>query len=206
MVEVFARGRQKDLNELITRMAYIAEVKEWDNRQHLERIRRYCHLLSRDLGMSEHDCEVIASASQLHDVGKISTPEALLTKGGQYTDEEWVIVERHASAGAEILSGSTSSLLQMAAAIAQTHHERWDGSGYPNGIAGDKIPLSGRVCALADVFDALTTKRNYKAPMGLEKAQSMIQQAAGVMFDPSLVRIFDQRYEEFCRIKQTLGG
>lgn len=181
-------------------MAYIAELNEWDNRPHLERIWQYCQVIATGLMLPQQEIEILIHASLLHDIGKIRLPEYLLKKTGYFDKLEWEIVEAHTIYGSEILSGSSSPILQEAEIIAGTHHERWDGSGYPRGLKRDEIPLSGRITALADVFDALTTQRPYKDPVDYRKGLEIIQEASGSLFDPTLVRIFTQKYDEIIRI------
>ncbi len=205
MFDLGAKSRSKDFSEYIVTLAYVAEYKEWDNRAHLERIRRYCNHLANGLGISSGESETIAHASQLHDVGKIFIPEALLKKQGNYEDVEWQIVERHTLEGAKILADNNSSaLLTMASTIAQSHHERWDGSGYPAGLKGDQIPLLGRIVALADVYDALTTHRSYKVTLSSSEAYNLIVGASGTLFDPELVQVFTRLREDFSKIRQAL--
>ena len=146
-------------------MAYVAEIKEWDNRAHLKRMKSYTYTLCTALQVPSIESESIALACQLHDIGKATTPLELLLRKGEYTEQEWHLMEKHTLKGSEILKGAFSPILQMGAAIALTHHERWDGSGYPNKLVGEAVPLSGRICAVADVFDALTTIRLYKEPI-----------------------------------------
>jgi putative two-component system response regulator len=139
-------------------------------------------------------------------VGKANTPEVLTKKAGNYEDFEWLIIKRHTLDGARILEGSRSAYLTMAEAIARTHHERWDGSGYPNRLEGETIPLGGRICAIADVFDALTTSRSYKQTVGIDEAFRLIVASGGKLFDPKLVKVFESRYHEIIRIKQMYSA
>ena len=194
-----ATNISKDLFDLLTRAAYLAEVKEWDNHAHIERIRKYTFSIASGTELSLQDAEVIAVASMLHDIGKGQMPEALLSKPGHFEQHEWVAVEAHTINGAQILSGSTSHILQIAETIALTHHERWDGSGYPHGLKGETIPLPGRIVALADVFDALTSPRPYKEPVDYATGLQMIREASGKLFDPELVRIFSSKFTDIIR-------
>jgi len=196
----------RDLNDFISRLAYVAELKEWDNRSHIERMRKYCQIITVCLDISPTEARLISLASQLHDVGKITIPEILLQKPGNYEASEWDVVERHTIEGAIILNGSSSPVLQTAETIAYTHHERWDGSGYPQGLKGDEIPLSGRICAIADVFDALTSKRTYKAAITEAEALQLIQTSAGTMFDPKVVKVFSEKFNDIQKIRRMNGS
>lgn len=193
----------RDFSEYIVRMAYIAEVKEWDNRLHLERCRRYTAIIARGLGLPDDEAEIMATASQMHDIGKATFPEELLVRTGEYSSEEWVQIERHPLEGAIILNGSSLPILRMAETIAMTHHERWDGSGYPEGIKGDRIPIGGRIMGLVDVFDAATTKRIYKDPIGEEDGLRVVQQLSGKLFDPRVVDVFERQFDEILKSKRS---
>jgi putative two-component system response regulator len=193
----------KDFSDYILRMAYIAEVKEWDNRLHLERCRRYTAIIARGLGLPVHEAELLATASQLHDIGKATIPEELIQRTGEYSNEEWVLIERHPLEGAIVLNGSESPILNMAETIAITHHERWDGSGYPGGMKGDKIPMAGRIMGLVDVFDAATTWRIYKDPIREQDGLRVVQKLSGKLFDPQIVRVFEQHFEEILESKRS---
>jgi putative two-component system response regulator len=148
--------------------------------------------------------QLISVACQLHDIGKVGLPEALLLQQGQYSDAELQKIKRHTTIGAEILSNSASPLLQAGETIALNHHERWDGSGYPHGLAGDAIPLSARLCAIADVFDALTTPRPYKKEISPEDAWRLIAGASGTLFDPQLVQVFTDELSALLKIKKSV--
>lgn len=194
----------KDFQEFIVRMALISEIKEWDNRAHIERIRRICYILASGCNLQLQEIENIAIASQLHDVGKINIPEELVKKTGRYDTFEWGIIEKHTMDGAKILSGSSSTVLQTAEEIALSHHEKWDGTGYPHGLKGQEVPLVGRICALADVYDALTTTRPYKQPMSSHDACKLITENRGKLFDPDLVDIFIKKCEDIERSVSTV--
>ena len=193
----------RELLDVIRRMAYLAEFRKPNVSNHLERIRGYSHVIARGFGLSAEEVLVISYASQLHDVGLIGVPEAVISKSGELTSYEWELIKHHPVTGAEILRGSPSVIMQAGETIALTHHERWDGSGYPNGLRCENIPLSGRICALADVFDALTTKRAYKTEVGVEDALTLIQEASGQLFDPSLVKIFRDNFVDILKTKEN---
>lgn len=192
----------RDSLEYVRRMAYLAEYRKPGIKNHLERIRGYCSIIGRGLSLSSQEIEMISVASQLHDIGEIGIPEGILAKTGNLTADEWEVVKRHPIIGAEILRGSTSPLLQTGEIIAMSHHERWDGSGYPYGLKGEEIPLSGRICAVADVFDALTTPRPYKAEVPLADALRLIADSGGQLFDPMLVEIFADNFTDILKTRQ----
>ena len=193
-------ARSQELNESLVRLAYIAEIKEWDNRLHLERMRGYCQLLAQTVGLTGQEAFLLGIASQLHDIGKSMMSDQLLREGGKYDDSERPLIERHTIDGAKILDGSSSAIIQIGASIALTHHERWNGSGYPNHLKGEEIPLGGRICAIADVFDALTTVRSYKQTVSKEEALQLVLDSSGVLFDPTLVRAFKEQFTEIKKI------
>jgi response regulator RpfG family c-di-GMP phosphodiesterase len=192
--------RQQDMLDHVRLTAYMAELAEWDNRAHVERIRRYTYILAREMGLQHGEAELIAIASMLHDVGKITLPPHLLKKTSRLEPSEYKIAERHTVEGGHLLSGSGSAVLQAAEIIARTHHERWDGSGYPEGLRGDATPVSGRIVGLADVFDALTTKRSYKTAIPPEAAADLVRSASGTLFDPDLVSMLVRKFEEFSAV------
>jgi putative two-component system response regulator len=196
-------NQYQDFIDYITRMAYIAELKEWDNRLHLERIRKYCGIIGSGLDLSRQEVDLVSAAAVLHDIGKISIPEELLKRTGNIESFEWEVIENHTIEGAKILSGSSSPILQTAESIALTHHERWDGTGYPQRLRGENIPVSGRILALADVFDALTTRRSYKEELDDLEALRLIVQSSGSLFDPRLVRVFEYRFDDIIKAKKS---
>lgn len=203
MSKTFLDVTSRELLDVIRRMALLAEYGEAGTRQHLERIRGYCYVLAKGLDLFPNDVEVISYASMLHDIGEIGIPRSILTKAGKLTPAEWELIRQHPLIGAEILRGSPSPILQAAEVIALTHHERWDGSGYPHGLRGEAIPVSGRICALADIFDALTTRRPYKEEISVDEAYQLILDNSGILFDPQLVQIFKDNFDEFVRIWQV---
>ncbi len=176
--------------ETIQRLAIAAEFRDNATAQHIRRMSHYCELLARRYGLNAERCELIRIASPMHDIGKIGTPDHILLKPGKFTSEEFDAIRRHTEMGYRILAGSEAELLKLAALIALTHHEKFDGSGYPRGLAGDAIPLEGRIAAIADAFDALTTKRVYKPAFPPEQAIDLMRQQRGMHFDPDLLDIF----------------
>jgi HD-GYP domain-containing protein (c-di-GMP phosphodiesterase class II) len=176
--------------EIVERLGQAAESRDGETGDHLRRIGIMVERLALATGMTYDHARTLRLASALHDVGKIGVPDAVLHKPGRLDDEEWVLMRRHAQLGADILAGSKTRLIQMAEVVARTHHERWDGSGYPAGLRGEQIPLEGRICAICDVFDALVTARSYKPAWTLEAAMAELSAQAGRHFDPDLVPVF----------------
>jgi PAS domain S-box-containing protein len=176
--------------ETLHRLAIAAEYRDDDTFQHTERVGTSSAEIAACLGLSEEQIGLLREAAPLHDVGKIAIPDRILLKPGKLTPKEYEVMKTHAALGARLLSGSGSPVLQMATVIAESHHERWDGTGYPNGLAREAIPLVGRVVAVADVFDALTHDRPYKSAWPVEQAVAEIQSAAGSQFDPRVVAAF----------------
>ncbi len=191
--------------EIVTRLVLIAESRDNDTGRHVRRISEYSRLLAEKIGLSERETETIAQASTMHDIGKVAIPDSILLKPGKLTEEEWSIMKTHCRAGYDNLKGSSSRLLQTGSEIALRHHERWDGSGYPDGLAGEDIPLAARIVCLVDVFDALVSRRPYKEPWPTQKAFDYIQEQRGVFFDPSLVDVF-MKYKTEVESIQTLLG
>jgi HD-GYP domain-containing protein (c-di-GMP phosphodiesterase class II) len=176
--------------ETVRRLSMAVEFRDEDTGAHIERIGRFSTLLAEAIGMNPDFCRRIGYAAPLHDVGKVAIPDAILLKPGQLTAEERAIVETHAEEGHRLLRGSSSSILDMGATIALSHHERWDGGGYPRGVAAESIPIEGRIVAIADVFDALTSHRVYRKAFSVEKAVEMMLDQADRHFDPVLLNKF----------------
>ena len=192
--ELEVAERTRDLEqarlEVLDRLALGGEYLDDDTREHARRIGRTCALIAIGLGLPDAEVELISRAAPLHDIGKIGIPDATLLKPGKLTQAEFDQIKRHTTIGADILSGSRSPLLRMAESIALTHHERWDGSRYPLGLAGEEIPLAGRIVAVADVFDALTHERPYKEAWSISDAVAEIVSQSGRQFDPAIVEAF----------------
>jgi diguanylate cyclase (GGDEF)-like protein len=176
--------------ETIRRLAFAAEFRNAETGRHTERMSRYCELLARKLGVDDERCELIRLASGLHDVGNIAIPDRILLKPGTLSASERRVMERHAEIGHRLLAGSPSELLELAAVIALTHHERFDGTGYPRGLAGEAIPLEGRVAAVADVFDAITSNRVYRPALSFDEAVEELRAGRGEHFDPLVLDLF----------------
>lgn len=186
--------------ETIQRLAIAAEYRDSSTAQHIQRMSHYCELLARRYGLSSDRCDLIRTASPMHDIGKIGTPDHVLLKPGKFTPEEFKVITQHTEIGYRILAGSDSELLKVAALIAWTHHERFDGTGYPRGLKGDTIPLEGRITAIADNFDALTTQRVYKPAYDFDHAKELMLNERGKHFDPDLLDIFFESMDEITRI------
>jgi len=174
----------------LLRLAAAAELKDDDTGAHLVRMGHFSAALARACGQPEEWCQRLLYASRMHDVGKIGVPDRILKKRGKLSDEEWVEMRRHPEIGAAILESDNNPALQMAADVALHHHEWFDGSGYPHGLAGEAIPLSARIVAVADVFDALSSDRCYRPALPAEQAIRMVEEGAGGHFDPVVVAVF----------------
>jgi len=191
---------------MLHRLARVIEYRDNETGEHTERMSAYCAVIARRLGWEQHDVDAFQLAATMHDVGKVAVPDAVLLKPGPLTPEERAVMERHTLVGFEMLSGSPSDLIQRAATIALTHHERVDGTGYPSGLAGDDIPLAGRIVAVADVFDALTSDRVYRSAMPVEKALRIIAEGRGEQFDADVLDAFEAGLEEILAIRaQTIA-
>jgi putative two-component system response regulator len=188
--------------ETVRRLSRAVEYRDEETGGHTERLSRYCAVLAGRAGL---DAESIRIASPMHDVGKVAVPDHILLKPGRLSSEERREMERHTTIGHEILSGSGSALLELAATIALTHHEKFDGTGYPRRLAGSEIPLEGRVTAIADVFDALTSERSYRAAFALEDALQMMTEERGGHFDPHLLDLFMQSTDDVIQIRSEFA-
>lgn len=188
--------------EMILRLSRAAEYKDDDTGAHILRMSRYCYAIAKELNLPEEEREMLLSAAPMHDVGKIGIPDKVLLKPGKLDKEEWALMQRHAEMGADILAGSDVPVIQMAQTVAESHHEKWDGSGYPKGLKGEGIPIVGRISAIADVFDALTSERPYKKPFSIEKSFAIIREGRGTHFDPAVVDAFFNVENEILRIKE----
>lgn len=188
--------------ETVRRLGRAAEFRDDETGNHILRMSTYCAIVAKRLSLSDEEAEMILYASPMHDVGKIGIPDRILLKPGKLDPGEWEIMKRHTVWGAEILSGSKSQLLETARIIALTHHEKWDGSGYPNGLSGEEIPIFGRICAIADVFDALTSERIYKPAYSNEEAFAIIMEGKGKHFDPQVVDAFFASLDEILEVQR----
>jgi len=189
--------------QIIRHLGRAAEYRDNETGLHIVRMSKISAVIAKATGLDEQQCELILNAAPMHDVGKIGIPDRILLKPGKLNDEEWVIMQTHAQIGAEVLTGDNSKLISMARDIAISHHEKWNGLGYPNALKGEEIPLVGRICAIADVFDALTSKRPYKQAWTIERSINFIQQESGQHFDPTLTELFLQNLDEIVTISQN---
>lgn len=191
--------------EVIRRLGRAAEYKDNETGLHVIRMSHYSHLLGQAVGLPVEETDTLLHAAPMHDVGKIGIPDAILRKPGALDAHEWQIMKQHPQMGAEIIGESTSPLMHMAREIALTHHEKWNGSGYPRGLKEEDIPLAGRIVALADVFDALTTERPYKKAWTVNDALELIRKERGSHFDPNLVDHFFKIQPEILNIKEKFA-
>lgn len=182
--------------EIIYRLARAIEYRDGDTGEHVSRVAQISQIIAQGLGLDPHRCRMIYLSAPLHDIGKIGIADAILSKPGRLTPEEMATMREHVTIGARILGNGSSELIRTAELIAQSHHERWDGTGYPDRLSGADIPIEARIVALADVFDALCSERPYKAAWPLEKAYAEIINCSGSHFDPDCVAAFRARWPE----------
>ena len=192
--------------DTIHRLALAAEYKDEDTGEHIIRMSRYCALIAEKLGLPAEEVKNILYASPMHDIGKIGIPDTILMKTGKLTEEEFEIMKTHTIIGANLLAHSRAEILQVAEQIAISHHEKWNGTGYPKGLSDDQIPLVGRIAGLADVFDALTSRRPYKEPYPIEEACEIIKKERGKHFDPDVVDVFMENIDEILKIKEEVDS
>ena len=194
LLEEQVRERTSELRatelEIIKRLGQAVESRDEETGEHIERIAHLCHQLALAAGLGANEAELLRRASAMHDVGKIAIPDVILRKPDPLTPEEREVMQRHTDVGGDLLAGSRSPVVRLGEVIARTHHEHWDGSGYPAGLVGDEIPLAGRITAICDVFDALVTARPYKPAWAVEDALDEIRALSGSQFDPGLVELF----------------
>jgi two-component system response regulator RpfG len=191
--------------ETLMKLAKAGEYRDEDTGNHIVRMAKYARLIAEEMKLTAMECDEIESAAPMHDIGKIGIPDVILLKPGRHTPEEQAIMRRHPLIGHEILADSPSRYLQMGAIIALGHHEQFDGNGYPQGLAGEAIPLPARIVAVADVFDALTSRRPYKPAWTFQEALNYLQSQSGKHFDPVCVRAFERRIDAVAAIMRDLG-
>ncbi|MGE4296770.1 MAG: HD domain-containing phosphohydrolase [Desulfovibrionaceae bacterium] len=199
-LEHLVHERTKELNEsrleIIRRLGLAAEYKDNETGMHVVRMSYYCKVVAQGMGMSDEEVDLLLNAAPMHDVGKIGIPDNILRKPGLLDNHERFIMQQHTDFGAKIIGEHDTPLLHLARIVALTHHEKWDGTGYPKGLKGEDIPLAGRIVAIADVFDALTSNRPYKEAWPFDKAVALVKEEAGRHFDPALVSIFLNHLDE----------
>jgi putative two-component system response regulator len=188
--------------ETVERLAILAEYKDKVTGRHIQRMSEYSAVIARGLKLPPAEVELILHASRMHDVGKIAVPEAILRKPSELDPQEWKVMRQHSMIGSRILENSSSQILQAGKVIALHHHERWDGAGYPAGLSGSDIPLWGRICAVADVFDAVTSERPYKPAFPNEEALQLLRDGKGKHFDPRVIDVFFESLEEILAIQK----
>jgi len=187
--------------EAIRHLSAAAEFRDEDTASHIQRVALYSAHIAEKMGLDKKEVDLILTSSPMHDVGKIAVPDSILLKPGKLDADEWRTMKEHTTNGGEILGAGMSDYMNTGTIIALTHHERWDGTGYPNGLAGEDIPLIGRISAVADVFDALTSKRPYKDALPVEEAVAIMKAGRGSHFDPKILDIFFEHFSEIIDIK-----
>ncbi len=192
--------------DTVHRLALAVEYKDEETGAHVVRLSRYAERIAQALGMDKKFCRLILFASPMHDVGKIGIPDSILMKPARLTQEEFTVMQTHPAIGARLLSNSRSEILRMGEVIALTHHEKWNGSGYPAGLSGEAIPLEGRIVAIADVFDALTSRRPYKEAYSTEKSLGIMRDGRGSHFDPTALDCFLESIDDILAIKEEVDA
>ncbi len=192
--------RQASLDTTV-RLSQAAEYKDEETGSHIKRMGYYTTAIAKAMALPPQDIEAILHAAPMHDIGKIGIPDRILLKSGPLNEQEWEIMKQHTVIGSNILSRSDSHVIQMAEQIALSHHEKWDGSGYPKGLKGSSIPVWGRISAIADVFDALTTRRPYKKALSVEHSLDILKEGRGIHFDPDIHDVFFSIEEEILSIR-----
>ncbi|MDH4228303.1 MAG: response regulator [Nitrospirota bacterium] len=205
-LEEQVRRRTHELHEtrleIIRRLGKAVDYRDNETGNHVVRMSQYCARLSTEIGWSAEQRELLLNASPMHDIGKIGIPDRILLKPAKLDAEEWEIMKTHTTIGARILEGHSSDLLQMAHEIALTHHEKWDATGYPTGIGGEDIPVSGRIVAVCDMFDALTSVRPYKRAWPVEEAEAELHRCAGNHLDPGMVAAFQSALPDILALRE----
>ncbi len=191
--------------QVIRQLGRAAEFKDDDTGTHVIRMSHYSRLLAEAAGLSSDRVDLIYKASPMHDIGKLGIADSILKKPGKLTDEEFAAMQKHPAIGAGIIGRQGSELLEVARVVALTHHEKWNGRGYPRGKVGEDIPIEGRIVAIADVFDALTSTRPYKPAWTIERTLEVMTKDAGTHFDPSLIPVFFERLPDILAVKQQYG-
>lgn len=190
--------------EIVRRLGLAGEFRDNETGAHIVRMSKISEVIARGAGLDEKTCELILYSSTMHDVGKIGIPDNVLLKAGKLNEEEWEIMKSHVEVGTKIIGDYPADIIWMGSVIARSHHEKWDGSGYPDGLKGESIPIAARIAAISDVFDALLSKRPYKDPWPLEKALSLMKENSGTHFDPTLLDVFFTHLDEILEIREAL--
>ena len=188
--------------DAIYRLGLVADYRDTDTFEHAKRVGHVSQILARALNLGESFCEKLLYAAPMHDIGKVGIPDSILLKPGKLEPGEWEVIKQHSEIGAKILEGSPSDIIQMAHEIALTHHEKWDGTGYPTGIKGNDIPISGRIVIVADVFDALNFDRPYKKAWPIEKIKAFMDEQRNIMFDSSVIDKFMEHIDEIVLVNK----
>lgn len=188
--------------QIIQRLGKAAEFKDNETGMHVMRMSHFSKVLGKAYGLTEEQAESLLQAAPMHDIGKIGIPDSIMLKPGKLTDEEFDVMKTHPQIGADILGEADSDLLKLAKSVALTHHEKWDGSGYPNKLSGEDIPLEGRIVAVADVFDALTSKRPYKEPWSIDETMSFMKSQSGKHFEPKLIELLEEQLPAILEIRE----
>lgn len=209
-LEIEVMEKTREINdtrlEIIKKLGRAAEFKDNETGMHVERMSRYSYLIAKEYGLEESQCILLMNAAPMHDIGKIGIPDNVLKKAARLDSDEWKIMEGHSEIGAEILGDSKSELIGTAKILAMQHHERWDGTGYPKGIKGEEINIFARITAVADVFDALTSRRPYKQGWPIQEAVDYIKSESGEQFDPKVVEAFEKALPKIIEIKEKYSG
>ncbi|MDR2789176.1 MAG: DUF3369 domain-containing protein, partial [Candidatus Accumulibacter sp.] len=198
-----ANELERTQKEVVERIGALAETRSEETGNHVRRVAEYCYLLARAAGMDESDAQILKEAAPMHDIGKVGVPDSILNKPEKLTSEEFEIMKRHSGIGQKLLAGSNSRLLDISAIVANEHHERYDGNGYPNGLKGEEINIYGRITAIADVFDALCSARCYKPEWEVGEVFAYMEMQRGKQFDPYLIDLFLAHKEEILRIRES---
>jgi response regulator RpfG family c-di-GMP phosphodiesterase len=205
---VLSQARQvveDEQTRIIGRLTHLSGYRDEETNTHMQRMARTARLIAGELGLDAHYRELLLLAAPLHDIGKVGIPDRILLKPGKLDAIEWGIMKTHARIGYELLQDSSAEVMRLGAEIAHAHHEKWNGDGYPNGLAGEAIPLAGRIVAVADVFDALLNVRHYKPAWGLDDTLKLLRGERGSHFDPACVNALLRRLDEAMDIQKQYG-
>ena len=206
MVNERTEELQQSRIEIVQRLGKAAEYRDQETGNHILRMSKVSAVIAKQIGFSNQEVDLILNASPMHDIGKIGIPDEILIKPAKLTTYEFEIMKTHTTIGAELLNNGKSDLLEMAQKIALTHHEKWDGSGYPHGLSSEEIPISGRICSVADVFDALLSERPYKHAWTFKESEAFIMENSGKMFDPLVIDSFTSCRSEIFEIIQEYSN